>query len=92
MKQYRESADITPRPRGKGFPCKLAQHTETLERLLEEKNDATLEELRISLEQETGVQVSISNICRFLQKHKLTRKKNSKSDSSWNTKSSKSKI
>lgn len=90
LKQYRESGDIAPHQRGKGFESKLAKHTEIVEKLVEEKNDATLEELQVSLEKETGISLSISNICRFLQQRKLTRKKNGKGQSSSNRKSAKS--
>lgn len=90
LKQYRESGNIAPSQRGKGFPAKLTNHTDVVEKLVSEKNDATLKELQESLEKETGIRLSISNICRFLQKQKLTIKKNSKSYTSRDRKSSKS--
>lgn len=75
FKQYRETGHIAPRLRGKGFVSKLTQYTKTVEKLIEQKNDITLEELQLSLEKETGIKLHPSNICRFLQKRKLTLKK-----------------
>lgn len=82
FKQYRETRQIAPRSRGKGFIPKLAQYTNTVEKLIAEKNDATLKELQESLEKEIGIKLHPSNICRFLQNRKLTLKKNAKTQSS----------
>ena len=92
LKRYRESGEIAARQRGKGFTARLADHTETVEKLVAEKNDATLEELQEAIAQLTGVKLSISNICRFLQKRRLTRKKNLKINSSIHRKSTTSSI
>ncbi len=89
LKRYRESGEIAARQRGKGLTARLADHTETVEKLVAEKNDATLEELQFAIAQLTGVKLSISNICRFLQKRRLTRKKNLKIKSSIHRKSTK---
>lgn len=43
--------------------------------LVEEDNDATLQQLSTRLTEKTGISISISTICRFLQKVELTRKK-----------------
>jgi transposase len=75
LKQYRETGQIVPHVRGKGFKAKLTQHLDRVEKLIEEKNDATLKELQASLEQEIGLSLHPSNICRFLKKRKLTLKK-----------------
>lgn len=45
--------------------------------LVEENNDLTLQQLSDYLNLETGVKVSISTLCRLLQKLELTRKKKS---------------
>lgn len=76
LKRYRETGTLAPLPRGKGFPPKLAKYTDVVEKLVEEKNDATLKELQESLAQKTGVKLSQSNICRFLKARQLTVKKN----------------
>ncbi|MEL4896585.1 helix-turn-helix domain-containing protein [Crocosphaera sp. Alani8] len=75
LKRYCETNEIEPRKSGKGFTARLEQHTQVVEKLVANNNDITLEELQNSLELETGVKLSISNICRFLQRKKLTRKK-----------------
>jgi transposase len=90
LKQYRETGRIAHRERGKGLVSKLTRYTETVEKLVEQKNDATLEELQLSLEKETGIRLHCSNICRFWQKRKLTLKKNAKTQSSRHRKSTKS--
>jgi transposase len=75
LKQYRETRQIAPRARGKGFRAKLTQYSEIVEKLIEEKNDATLKELPTFLEQGIGLELHPSNIYRFLKKRKLTLKK-----------------
>ena len=54
-------------------------HIEALKVIVLRHNDATLKELAVLLEQETGLKVSPSTICRQLQKLGLTLKKNSPS-------------
>lgn len=71
-------------PHGGGTPPKLTDYVPTLEQLLEEKNDATLPELCQKLKERTGISVSPSTLCRFLQKLNLTRKKNFYGNSSIN--------
>lgn len=78
LKRYRETGTIAPLPRGKGFSPKLAQYTDVVEQLVAETNDATLEELQKSLVEKIGIKLNQSNICRFLQKLKLTVKKSCK--------------
>lgn len=46
-----------------------------LKALLEEDNDATLEELCTRMENVTGVRVSVPTMCRILQRLELGRKK-----------------
>jgi transposase len=50
-----------------------------LEQLVEQYNDATLEELRDLLEQKTGVRIGRSTVDRMLTKLDLTVKKNTAS-------------
>jgi transposase len=67
---------VVPRPHGGGQPRKLVEkHEAVLKRLLEEKNDRTLEELRRGLAAETGLVVSDGTICRALDRLNLTLKK-----------------
>ncbi|MBF2020238.1 MAG: hypothetical protein IGR93_09075 [Hydrococcus sp. C42_A2020_068] len=61
LTQERETGKIAHRERGKGFVPKLAQYTDTVEKFIEQNNDATLEELQLSLEKETGIKLHVSN-------------------------------
>jgi transposase len=76
LKQYRETDSLTPKVRTQQTPAKLNdEHLTVLRRLVEERNDATLEELRKQLIHETGIDVSRSTIDRALNKLGLTLKK-----------------
>ena len=91
LKRYREEGTIAPKTLGGGPTPQLEPHTEQIHLLLEQCNDLTLEQLGQKLAQETGVKVSLSTLCRFLQKHKLTRKKNNTSTQGRNRRSPNSK-
>ena len=69
----RETGEIAPRQGKTGPKPKLQDHTEELERLVEETPDATLEELR----QQLNVAVSVATICRALKALGITLKKSS---------------
>jgi len=76
LKQYRETDSVSPKVRTQQTTPKLNnEHRATLRRLVEERNDATLEELRDLLAIETGVDVSCSTVDRALDKLDLTLKK-----------------
>jgi transposase len=76
LQQWRETGNLSPRPHGGGKPSKLnPAHIEALKTIVLRHNDATLKELAVLLEQETGLKVSPSTICRQLQKLGLTLKK-----------------
>lgn len=76
LKQYRETGRIAPKKRTEQTPTKLnAEQMMVLEQLVEQTNDATLDELRYQLEQKTGVLVGRSTIDRMLTKLNLTVKK-----------------
>ena len=82
LKQHQTLGSVTPLPHGGGTVPKLAAHIPTVEKLLEENNDATLPELCQNLKEQTGISISPSTLCRFLQRLKLTRKKNLSDNSS----------
>lgn len=84
LKRYRDDQTIEPKQPAGGFAPKLAEHFEIVQQLVEEDNDATLEELRIRILQKTGVVVSVPTICRTLQQLDFTRKKNTARYSSRN--------
>lgn len=76
LKQYREGGTIEPKSHGGGQSMKLSpENIIVLGELVEQKNDATLEELRKQLYEQTQVQVSSSTISRVLTSLELTRKK-----------------
>lgn len=76
LKQYRETGSIAPKVRTKQTPPKLNdEQLSVLRRLVEERNDATLEELRGLLISEIGISVSRSTVDRMLKKLGLTLKK-----------------
>jgi len=77
IKRWHITGSVTPLPRRGGARPKLNQaRLQKLEAMVQEKNDATLEELSERLEQETGVKVSVPTVHRALLKLDLTRKKN----------------
>ena len=66
-----------PKPHGGGAKPKLnSSQLGVVAQLNEQKNDATLEELAIQLEETIGVRVSRATMGRVVLKLKLTRKKN----------------
>ena len=69
LKQCRETGSIAPKVRTQQTPTKLKQIVNTT-------NDATLDELRYQLEQQTGVLIGRSTVDRMLTKLNLTVKKN----------------
>lgn len=76
LKRHQTEGTIEPKPHTGGFGSKLANHLDLVKQLVEQDNDATLEELCAQLEQQAQIQVSVSTLCRTLQKLSLTRKKN----------------
>lgn len=76
LKRYEAMASVEPKPHGGGKPPLLSsQQIDVLRQLVEEDNDATLQQLSVRLTEKTGIKVSIPTICRLLQKLELTRKK-----------------
>ncbi|NJL84906.1 MAG: transposase [Leptolyngbyaceae cyanobacterium SM1_1_3] len=76
LKQYRETDSVAPKLRTQQTPPILNdEQLAVLGRLVEEQNDATLEELQGLLATETGIDVSRSTIDRSLNKLDLTLKK-----------------
>lgn len=81
LKQHRETGNIAPKKRLNQTPTKLNdEQLKVLEQLVEEHNDATLEELRALLEQKTAVRIGRSTVDRMLSKLDLTVKKNTPSN------------
>ncbi|HEY9762116.1 MAG TPA: IS630 family transposase [Trichocoleus sp.] len=76
LKRYRETGSVAPKIRTQQTQTKLDEEQLVLLRqLVEEQNDATLQELRDRLEQKSGANVSCSTIHRMLLKLNLSVKK-----------------
>lgn len=77
LKQYRETGSIAPKVRTQQTPTKLTkEQLSVLATIVEANNDATLEELRTLLHQQTGVLIGRSTLDRMLRHLNLTVKKN----------------
>jgi transposase len=80
IKQYREIGQIAPLPFNGGVKLKLKpEQLVILTDLIENNNDATLDELCQMLKQETGISLSRATMGRMTQRLRLTVKKNSTS-------------
>jgi transposase len=77
LTRYRQDGTLEPRPKQNGFPPKLAAHESLVKELVEQFPDATLKELTDTLAQKGDIQVSVSTLHYYLERLKLTRKKNS---------------
>ena len=78
LKQYRETGSLEPKKRRIQTPTKLnAEQLQVLADLVEQNNDATLEELKALLLDKTGVSIGRSTVDRMLKKLNITRKKKS---------------
>jgi transposase len=81
LNRYGEIGLVSPKPHGGGAKPKLnTQQLAVVTQLVEQDNDATLEELVTQLQEKIGVTVSRATMGRVVQKLKLTRKKNSACD------------
>ena len=80
IKQYKETGDIKPKCQGGNSPPKVqGEDLVTLTEIIENNNDATLEELCELLEEQTGITISratmgrISHNLNYTVKKKLSR-------------------
>ena len=81
VKQYRETQNIAPRTERCGVKLKLnAEQLLILAEVIEENNDATLEELRYLLYQKIGFTISVATMGRMAKLLNMTLKKNSLSE------------
>ena len=78
LKRYRETGAIAPLPFNGGVKLKLSpEQLIDLGDLIENNNDATLDELCQMLQEKIGVKISRATMGRMTQRLKLTVKKNS---------------
>ena len=76
LKQYQKTGDIKPKRQGGNSPPKVqGAHLVTLTEIIENNNDATLEELCELLEAQTGIEVSRATMGRISQNLDYTFKK-----------------
>jgi len=75
VRRWRETGERTAHKQGHPVGSKLDVHAEYLLGLIADKGDLTLEELRTRLAQERGMQVAISTLWGFYQKHGVSFKK-----------------
>jgi putative transposase len=76
LKQYRETGSIAPKIRFQQTPRKLnEQQLNILKEIVETNNDATLAEIRLQLEQKTGVLIGRSTVDRMLHMMEIRVKK-----------------
>jgi transposase len=77
LRRYRNSGSVEPVIRQEQTPTKLsAEQLSLLKKLIEEDNDATLQELCVALEKRVKVKIAVSTMGRMIQKLGITRKKN----------------
>jgi transposase len=77
LKQHRETGSIAPKVRTQQTPTKLTpEQLMVLGSIVEANKDATLDELRYQLAQQTGVLISRSTVDRMVKKLNLSVKKN----------------
>jgi len=75
LKQYKETQSIAPKLRTKQTSTKLnLEQLNILQEIVEAKNDATLSEIRLIIEEKTGITIGISTVDRMLRKMKISRK------------------
>lgn len=74
VKLYRQNGNVSPRPNQGGVTSEITR--ETLETLLNEKNDLAYEEMAAKL-QAQGIDCSRSSVHRAMVRYELTRKKKS---------------
>ena len=73
---YRRTGGVALRPHGGGKGKLGPDGDALLQRLVEQQPDATLEELQDRLRRQRRVRLSLSGVCRALQRLELRRKKN----------------
>lgn len=80
LRQRRESGTLAPKPHGGGHAPKLAEPQREMVRryIVQEQNDATLEEVQAYVAGKLAVAVSQATVSRMLRSLDLPRKKNAR--------------
>jgi transposase len=75
LQRVRDTGSWAAKPRG-GSTSRLEQHTEQILTVIKERPDATLKEILVALRKQR-IRTSRTALWRFLDRHKITRKKKS---------------
>jgi transposase len=76
LKQYKETGDVAPKPYSESSQLKLTSENQVFfVEIVDQNNDATLDELCVLLEERTGVKLSRATMCNMMKRLRLTRKK-----------------
>ena len=78
LKQKRETGSVAPKKATGGKPSQLLGKEAEVRAMVVSYPDYTLEEYCELWREKTGIDIHESTMCRFLQKLRLTRKKNKK--------------
>jgi transposase len=76
LRRYRETNEIAAKPQGGDRRSKIkGEDEELLKKIVAEQNDISLREIQEKLQQDKGIEVSISGVSRTLKRLNLGRKK-----------------
>lgn len=76
LRQWRQTADLSPLPHGGGKPSSLSpRHRQLLKRKVQQQSDLSLVQLQQLLSEQQSVDVHLSTISRALKRLGLPRKK-----------------
>jgi len=76
LRRYRETGEITAKPQGGDRRSKLkAKEQEILQTIVSQQSDMYLREIQAEMQERTGIEVSVTSLCRTLKRLKLKRKK-----------------
>ncbi|MBD2151628.1 transposase [Pseudanabaena sp. FACHB-1277] len=75
LKQYRETGDLSPKPLGSQIESPLEAHREKIIEIVLAHPDWRLWQYCEEVAKQTGVSVTTGSICRFLQRHNISLKK-----------------
>jgi transposase len=82
LHQKRTTGELTPKRATGGKPSQLAAHPAEIIDMVSQHPDWTLEEYCEQWQEQSGVRISVSAMCRFLNKQNLSLKKNTSQRSS----------
>ena len=75
-KRERETGSVAPKALGGDRrSARIEAHAQWLKGFVKDNHDATLEEIGLALQEETGVTVAVSTLWRFFDRHAITLKK-----------------